>query len=89
MKTISPISAVIENSAQLNKPEIDWTLFSESIRELIVLHMEGKAGKDQVIFDDVVRQLKFPLVRRRAETMTHHLQIINAIHNLVDTIYAI
>lgn len=89
MKTIAPISTVIENSAQLNKPEIDWALFSESIKELIILHMEGKAGKDQVIFDDVVRQLKSPQIRRRAETMTHHLQITSAIHNLVDTIYDI
>lgn len=87
MKTISPISAVIENSNQTSKPEIDWKLLADSITELITLHMDGKAGKDQVIFDDVVRQLKSPQLRRRSETMYHHAQIVTAIQNLVDEIY--
>lgn len=68
------------------KPRIDWILLEESIKELIILHMEGKKGHDQVVFDEIVRQLRSPQIRRRAEVMTHHALITSAIHKLLEEI---
>lgn len=84
MKTISNQKAVIENS--VSKPEVDFDLLASSIRELIILHMDGKRGKDQVIFDDVVCQLKSPQLCRRCETMTHEYLISAAIDRLVEAV---
>ena len=90
MKTLAEIRDVIAASDPRHdnkKPQVDAQLLWDSINELIILHMDGKASRDdQVIFDDVLARLRNPRARKRAEAMTRASEIAKAISDLVDEV---
>lgn len=87
LASIRDVIAASDPRHDNRRPAVDAQLLWDAINELIILHMDGKASReDQVIFDDVLARLKNPRARKRAEAMTRASEIDKAISDLVDEI---